>query len=212
MKSITLACFSCFTSLIFQASAEPAKNEFPMVIEGVKCSVKAYRATAPIVLEPLVDKNSFPKSQIIIAIMLSNSDISSYMTDEELFKITGVKLDKEAVEKGRAGMKKMYEATGPAAADNPWKGMKYVLENGFVVESEKGKFLVYQLSTLGMKDTTGKSYGSIKNVAGTWVIGGEKDEDGKKFQGTMVQHVPAEFSKLHQASSIEALPFEDLLK
>jgi hypothetical protein len=212
MKSITFACLSCLALLTFQAAGEPAKNEFSIVIESIKCSVKAYKATAPIVLEPLVNKDSIPKSQIIIAIMLDNSDISSYMSDEELFKFTGARLDKEAIERDRSRMKKMYEVTGPNAADNPWKGMKYLLEDGFVVESEKGKFLVYQLSTLGMKDNSGKLSGSIKNVAGTWMVGGIKGEEGQKFQGSMVKLVRAEFAKLQQASSIEALPFEDLLK
>ena len=129
MKSITLACLSCLALLSFQVTGQPAKNEFPIVIEGVKCSVKAYKPKAPIVFEPLVDNDSLPKSQIIIAIMLSKSDISSYMSDEELFKFTGAKLDKEAAE-----------------------------------------------------------------------------------QGSMVKLVPAEFAKLHEASSVETLPFEDLLK
>lgn len=212
MKSITLACLSCLSLLTFQVAGQPAKNKFSIVIEGVKCSVKAYKPTTPIILEPLVDKDSLPKSQIIIAIMLSKSDISSYMSDEEIFKFTGAKLDKEAAEQHRSRMKKMYEPTGPTAADNPWKGMKYVLDQALIVESEKRKFLVYQLSTQGAKDISGTLSGSIKNVAGTWMIGGEKGDEGQKFQGSMLKLVPAEFDKLHQASSIEALPFEDLLK
>ena len=144
--------------------------------------------------------------------MLTNSDISSYMSDEEVSKFTGARLEKEVAEQNRARMKKMYELTGPTAADNPWKGMKYVLVQAFVVESEKGKFLVYQLSTQGVKDMNGKLSGSIKNVAGTWMIGGEKCDEGQKFQRSMLELVPAEFAKLHPASSIEPLPFEDLLK
>jgi hypothetical protein len=212
MKSITFACLSCLCLLTFQVAGQPAKNEFLIVIEGVKCSVKAYKTTTPIVLDPLVNKDSLPKSSIIIAIMLSKSDISSYMSDEELFKFTGTKLDKEAADQHRSRMKKMYELTSANAAENPWKGMKYVLEDGFVVESEKGKFLVYQLSTQGVKDMNGKLSGSIKNVAGTWMIGGEKGDEGQKFKRSMLELVPAEFAKLHQASSIEPLPFEDLLK
>ncbi len=211
MKSITFAWLSCLALLTFQALGEPSKNEFPIVIEGVPCSVKAYKATAPIVIEPLVNKDSLPKSQIIIAIMLTNSDISSYMSDEELSKFTGAKLDKEVADQHRSRMKKMYEMTGPTAADNPWKGMKYVLEGGFVVETEKGKFLVYQLSTLGMKDSHMLS-GSIKNVAGKWMFGGEHGEDGQKFQGSMVMLVPAEFAKPHQASSIETLPLDSSVR
>ena len=212
MKSITLACLSCLALLTFQVTGQPAKNEFPIVIEGVKCSVKAYKPKAPIVFEPLVDKDSLPKSQIIIAIMLSKSDISSCMSDEEIFKFTGAKIDKEQAPKHRSMMKKMSETTGPTAADNPWKGMKYVVDQAFIVESEKRKFLVYQLSTQGAKDISGTLSGSIKNVAGTWMIGGEKGDEGQKFQGSMVKLVPAEFAKLHEASSVETLPFEDLLK
>ena len=77
MKSITFACFSCHCLLTLQALGQPAKNEFPIVIEGVKCSVKAYKPTAPIVFELILDKDSLPKSELIIAIMLSHSGISS---------------------------------------------------------------------------------------------------------------------------------------
>lgn len=212
MKSITLACFSCFALLTFQAAGESAPNEFPIVIEGVKCVVKAYKASTPIILEPLVNKDSLPKSQIITAIMLSKSDISSYMGDEELSKFTGVKLEKEAGVQHRTNMKKMYEPTGPTAADNPWKGMKYVFDQAFVVDSLNGKLLVYQLSTEGAKDISGKLSGSIKNIAGRWMVGGEKGDDWQKFQRSMLELVPAEFAKLHQAAQIEALPLEDLLK
>ncbi len=212
MKPITRACLCCFALLTLQVAGQTAKNKFPILIEGVKCTVKAYKPTAPIVLEPLVDKDSLPKSQLILAIMLTKSDISSYMSDEELIKFTNSRYDKEAADQHRSRMKKMYELTGPNAADNPWKGMKYVVDQAFIVESEKGKFLVYQLSTQGVKDMNGKLSGSIKNVAGTWMIGGEKGDEGQKFQGSMVQLVPAEFAKLHQVSSIEPLPFEDLLK
>jgi hypothetical protein len=72
-----------------------------------------------------VNKGSLPKSQIIMAIMLSHSDISSYLSDEELFKFTGAGLDKELADQHRSRMKEMYEMTGPAAADNPWKGMNF---------------------------------------------------------------------------------------
>lgn len=44
------------------------------------------------------------------------------------------------------------------------------------------------------------------------MIGGEKGEEGQKFQRSMVKLVPAEFTKLQEASSVESLPFENLLK
>lgn len=212
MKSNTLSSLACLCLLTLQVAGQTAKNEFPVIIEGVMCTVKAYKPATPIILETLVDKDSLPKSQIVIAIMLTHSDISSYMSDEELFKFSGAKLDKEVAEQHRSMMKKMYDLTGPAAADNPWKGMKYVLDQAFVVDSEKGEFLVYQLSTQGGKDISGKLSGSIKNVAGTWMIGGEKGDVGQKFQLAMVKHVPAEFAKLSEKSSIEPLLLEDLLK
>ena len=212
MKSIALACLSCLCLLTFQVTGQPAKNEFPLVIEGVKCLVKAYRPTSPMILEPMVNKDSLPKSQVMIAIMLTKSDISSYMSDEEISKVTGAKLDKEQAQKLRSSMKKMYELTGPSVAENPWKGMKHVVDQAFTVESERGKFLVYQLSTQGAKEITGKTTGSIKNVSGTWTIGGEKGDDGQDFKKSMLELVPAEFDKLNGASSIQLVPLEDLLK
>lgn len=212
MKTISLVWLFCLGLLAAQTGTQPAKNEFPMVIEGVKCQIKAYQPTSPIVIEPMVDKDFRPKSQLIRAIMLTHSDISSYMSDEELSEFRGAKVDEEEAQKHRATMKKMYESTGPSAADNPWKGMKYVVDQAFVVESEKGKFLVYQLATQGGKGITGKLTSSLKNVAGKWLIGGEKGDAGKKFQKSILELVPAEFVKLHEASSVAPLPLEVLLK
>lgn len=212
MKSIALACLSCLCLLTFQVTGQPAKNEFPLVIEGVKCLVKAYRPTSPMILEPMVNKDSLPKSQVMIAIMLTKSDISSYMSDEEISKVTGAKLDKEQSQKLRSSMKKMYELTGPSAAENPWKGMKHVVDQAFIVESERGKFLVYQLSTQGVKEITGITTGSIKNVSGTWTISGEKGDEGQNFEKSMLELVSAEFTKLHEAINLESLPLEELLK
>lgn len=212
MKSIMLVYLSCLCLLTFQAAGQAAKNEFPLVIEGVSCQVKAYQATTPVILEPMVDQDFRPKSQLILAIMLTKTDISSHMSNEELIKLTGSRFDEEAVELHRSRMKKMAEMTGPAAADNPWKGMKYVVEQAFLVESERGRFLVYQLSTQGAKDVTGKLIGSIESVDGRWVIGGEKDDVGEKFQRAMLQLVPEEFEKMRVESSLESLPLEDLLE
>lgn len=212
MKTITLAFLYCLSLLSAQAGSEPAKNEFPMVIEGVKCQIKAYQPASPIVIEPMVEKDFRPKSQLMLAIMLTHSDISSYMTDEAIFEIVRAKSDKEAAQKHRSAMKKRYEMTGPSAADNPWKGMKYVVDSVFTVESEMGKFLVYQLATQGGKDINGTLSGSVKNVDGKWMIGGEKSDEGKKFQKSIVELVPAEFAKLHEASSINPQPMDVLLQ
>ncbi len=211
MKSITLACFSCFTSLFCQASAEPAKNEFPMVIEGVKCSVKAYKPTSPIVLDLMVDKDFRPKSQLILAIMLAHSDISSYMSDEEISVFFEPKLSVDRVQKVRSAMK-VYNWTLSSTTTNPWKGVRYSISQAFEVDSEKGKFLVYQLMPQGGKDVGGHLTSSLRNVAGKWSVGGDKTEGIEDFELSLLKVVPAEFAKMHTASSIEALPFEDLLK
>ncbi len=205
MKTIALAYLSCLGLLTAQAISQPAKNEFSMEIEGVKCLVKAYRPTTPIVFEPMVDKDFRPKSQLVLAIMLTHSDISSYMSDEEIFALVRAKPDKELAQKHRSMMKTMFDATGTSAADNPWKG-KYVVDQALVVESEKGKFLVYQLTTQG-----GKLTESLKNVAGKWLIGGEDGDAGRNFQKSILELVPAEFAKRHKASSVEPLPLEVLL-
>ena len=212
MKTTVLAVLSYLGLLTLQILGQSVKNEFPIVIEGVSCKVTAYRPQTPIVFEPMVAKDFHPKSQLLLAIMIGNSDIGYYLSDEEIFETMGLKVDKEKAQEYRESVKKMYEVSGPNAEENPWKGMKYVLDQAFVVESEKGKFLVHQLSTQGGKRISGKVYGSVKQVNGKWSIGGEKSEAGKKFQYSMVKLVPHEFTKLHEASSVEPLPLEDLLK
>jgi hypothetical protein len=211
MKSITLACLSCLALLTFQAAGETGKNEFPMVIEGIKCSVKAYKPTSPIVFDLMVDKDFRPKSQLILAIMLSNSDISSYMSDEEISVFFEPKLSVDRVQKVRSAMK-AYNWTLPSTTTNPWKGVRYSISQAFEVDSEKGKFLVYQLMPQGGKDVGGDLTSSLRNVAGKWSIGADKSEGVEDFRLSLSKLVPAEFAKLHQASQIEALPFEDLLK
>ena len=212
MKSITLACLSCLALLTFRAAGETAKNEFPMVIEGVKCSVKAYKPKASIVFEPLVDKDFRPKSQLILAIMLSKSDVSSYMSDEEISVFFEPKLSVDRVQKLRSEMKAAFNWTLPSTNTNPWTGVKYSISQTFEVESEKGKFLVYQLTQQGGQNTNNQSTSSLKNVAGKWSIGSEKSEAAENFRLSLAKLVPSEFEKLHEASSVEALPFEDVLK
>jgi len=172
----------------------------------------AYKPKAPIVFEPLVDKDFRPKSQLIVAIMLSNSDISSYMSDEEISAFFEPKLGGDRVQKLRSAMKAAFNWTLPSTTTNPWKGVKYSISQAFGVDSEKGKFLVYQLTPQGGKNISGELTGNIKNVAGKWSIGAEKNETTDSFRLSILKLVPAEFAKLNQASSIEALPFEDLLK
>lgn len=208
----TLACFTCLALLTAQAEDKVVQHGFPMVIEGVTCRVEAYQAVSPIILEPMVDKDFLPRSQLIVAIMLTHSDLSSYMSDEEFFGFARATVDPEKANKHRSLMKERYEMTGPSAADNPWKGMKYVLDEAFVVDSEHGRFLVYRLSTQGGKGIEGKLTSSVKNVDGRWSIGGTEGDPGQKFQRSMLELVPVEFAKLREAASIEPLPLEGLLK
>lgn len=165
----------------------------------------------------MVKKDSLPKSQLITSIMLTNSDISSHMSDEDLSQYMGTassveEAKKAEFEKFRAGMKKMYALTGPDAEENPWKGMKHVIDQIFIVESETGKFLIYQMSTAGAKEIKGKSFGSRKNVDGKWVIGDGKSSKDQKFKMSLMELVPKEFAKLRESSSIASLPLEDLLR
>ena len=188
-----------------------------MVIEGVSCLVKVYQPSSPLGFDPMVKKDSLPKSQLITSIMLTNSDISSHMSDEDLSRYMRTDLiaeetKKAEFEKFRAGMKKMYALTGPDAEENPWKGMKQVVDQIFIVESETGKFLVYQMSTAGAKEIKGKSFGSRKSVDGTWLIGDGKNSKDQKFKMSLMELVPKEFAKLRESSAIASLPLEDLLR
>ncbi len=217
MKITTLAFLTCASLVCAQATPQATKNEFSMVIEGVSCLIKVYQPSSPLGFDPMVKKDSLPKSQLITSIMLTNSDISSHMSDEDLSKYMGTasiveEAKKAEFEEFRAGMKKMYALTGPDAEENPWKGMKHVIDQIFIVESETGKFLVYQMSTEGVKEIKGKSFGTRKSVDGKWVIGDGKNSKDQKFKMLFMQLVPKEFEKLRESSSIATLPLEDLLR
>jgi hypothetical protein len=218
LKSIALV-FLFFTGLLFVQAAEPGKNQFTTKIEDVDCVVKVYSPSEPIVFSMLVNKDSLPKSQLMISIMLTTSDITSYMTDEEIAQnVKTDRFDKDELkaeyERMRAGMKKRSELTGPDAEDNPWKGMIYALDHVFIIESKLGKYLVYQLSPQGTKEVNGHGhvYSIRKHEDGMWVMGGNKDETIDKFKQSLTSMIPKKFEKLQKESAVAALPFEDLLK
>jgi hypothetical protein len=217
MKTIALTILSCSNLLFAQAVPQVTKNEFPIVIEGVNCVVKVYKPVEPIIFDPLVNKDTLPKSQMIQSIMLTKSDISSYMNDEELSKFIESELlkedsKKEDLEEFRASMKKMYALTGPNAEENPWKGMKYSLDQVFIIESKLGKYLGYQLSPQGTKEANGHVYSIRNHKDDRWVMGETKDETIDKFEQSLTLMIPKEFEKLQKESGVAALPLEDLLK
>jgi hypothetical protein len=149
--------------------------------------------------------------------MLANSDITSYMTDEEIAQhVKTDRFDKDELkaeyERMRAGMKKRSELTGPDAEDNPWKGMKYSLDQVFIIESKLGKYLVYQLSVQGTKEVNGRLYSIRKHEDGRWAMGATKDETIDKFKQSLTSMIPKEFEKLQEESAVATLPLEDLLK
>jgi hypothetical protein len=166
----------------------------------------------------LVNKDSLPESQLMISIMMTSSDITSYMTDEMITQYVHTdQFDKDDLkaeyEKMRAGMRKRSELTGPDAEYNPWKGMKYALDRVFFIESKLGKYLVYQLSSQGTKEVIGGSVYSVRKYEdGRWVMGGTKDEMIDKFKQSLTLKIPNEFKKLQEQSAVATLPLEDLLE
>jgi hypothetical protein len=217
MKLIALAILSSAAFLNALEVVSPKNNEFSMVIEEKNCKIKAYKPKSPIVIDPLVNKDSIPKSQLLRAIMLTKSDLSSLLSDEELFKyvkndLIEEKAKKTFAEEFRASMKKRYELTASNAEENPWQGMKYMIDLVFTVDSGESKFLIYQLSTKGVKDVGGKLFGTLNQVGDKWMIGGNKDEASQKFQISMMQKVPAEFDKKRAASKLEPSMMDELIK
>ncbi len=216
MKTIALI-FLFISSSLFAQAAEPVKNQFTTKIEDVDCVVKVYSPSEPIVFSMLVNKDSLPKSQLMISIMLTSSDITSYMTDEMISQ--NVKTDrfdkadlKAEYEKMRAGMKKRSELTGPDAEDNPWKGMKYALDQVFIIESKLGKYLVYQLSPQGTKEANGHVSSIRKYEDGRWVMSGTKDETIDKFKQSLTLMITKEFEKLRETSAISPASMDELLR
>lgn len=217
MKIIALALLSLSSLLLAQAKPQATKNEFPIVIEGVNCVVKAYKPVEPIIYDPIVNKDALPKSQMIKSIMLTNSDITSHLSDEDLAKyMKSVLVDENEKQaerdKIRNGMKKMYAETAADAEDNPRRGMKFGITQVFIVESDLGKYLVYQIAVSGGKDMSGRLTGSRIFSDGLWLMGGDKDAKTKDFKLSMLENIPKEFDRLQKESAVVALPLEDLLK
>ena len=210
MKTLTLVWLFSLGMLIAQTSNQPAKYDFSMVIENTDCRITTYQPSTPIVFAPMVEKNFRPKSQLMLALMLTKSDISSYLSDEEIAAFSPTSMTGVEIQTFRSSMKKRFEMTGPTAEANPWKGMKYAVDRVFVVESDKGKFLLYQFSTQG-GEVNGKLYGSLKHVAGRWQLGGTKTKAAQVFQKSMLTVIPEEFAKRKESAGIEVVPLEDLL-
>ena len=180
-----------------------------MVIEDTKCQITAYQPASPIIWNPLVTKESIPESPLLRAIMIGHSNLGVYLSYDDIAKLFGGKIaDAENMPKEQEKMTKMFEMTAPTAAENPWKGMKYALDYAYVIESDRGKFLLYQLSCPG-GNITGKSYGQLREVAGRWVNGGASKSFGPSAHLT---NIPEEFAKQKESTGLQALPLEPLLK
>ena len=86
--------------------------------------------------------------------------------------------------------------------------MKYALHYAYVIDSDRGKFMLYQLSYPGGK-ITGDSYGQLMNVAGRWLHVGAAKSFGPSSHLT---DIPKEFTKQKESTGLQALPLEPLLK
>ncbi|MEO8617353.1 MAG: hypothetical protein ABI600_19630 [Luteolibacter sp.] len=206
LKIAALASLFCSGLL----SAESESHSFPLVIEGTKCQITAYQPAAPIVWTPLLTKESIPESPLLRVIMLTNSDLSSLLSDEEVSKLLKTTPDRERLQKMREGAKKMYDPTGSSAAENPWKGMKYALTAAFVIESERGKFLFYQIASVDREYGTFSS--QLKNISGKWLQNGDEKDPAQSFKISDLANIPKEFTKQKESVGLQALPLETLLK
>ena len=143
--------------------------------------------------------------------MITNSDISVSLSDKDISKCFESKFDPEKLEELRATMKRRFETTGPTAADNPWKGMKYALDCVFIVEMDRRKFLIYQIFMPGGK-INGHLYGQLNYVSGRWVVALLKKDPEKAFNISNPAVITDEFTKQKESSGLQALPLESLLK
>lgn len=213
MKNFLL-CFVSMWSLTFsrgEASGEHKDDTFSIVIDGVTCTVSVYQPTSPIIIDPMVKKESVPTSNLLRAVMLQKTDITFYLSDEQIAELYQSKLEPAQMADMKARVKEIYAVTGPQAEANPWKGMKYVWDFAYVIHSARGKYLVHECSSQGGEVAKGASYSIIKDLNGKWVIGSSKEANESDFKLKMMDLVPKESKKRQEAGSIRLLPLEKLL-
>lgn len=213
MKNFLL-CFLSISSLAFvrgEASGEHKDETFSIVIDGVTCTVSVYQPSFPIIIDPMVKKESLPSSNLLRAVMLQKTDITSYLSDVQIAELYQSKLEPAQMAEMRARMKETYAVTGPQAEANPWKGMKYVWDFAYVIHSARGKYLVHQCSPQGGEVGKGALYSIIKDLNGKWVIGSSQEANESDFKLKMMDVVPKEFKERQQAGAIRLFPLEKLL-
>ncbi|HEX7260762.1 MAG TPA: hypothetical protein VF258_03020, partial [Luteolibacter sp.] len=80
----------------------------------------------------------------------------------------------------------------------------------FVIESERGKFLFYQIASVE------REYGTIsaqlKNISGKWLQNGDEKDPAQSFKISDLANIPQEFAKQKESAGIQPLPLEPLLK
>jgi hypothetical protein len=203
MKKIT-AYFLCLFALLGIAGAAE-RNEFQTAIEGESCVVHAYQSEPGIPLPSWFDSKPEPQPQWMVAILCQKSNIASFLSNEEVRALHVLPMTDEVVDKLRVGVAKRYEMTRQSAADNPWKGMTETLELGLVIDSARGKYLLYQTAAqLVGQPNKGRTYGALKFVDGKWKRG--KTE----FEIRNLATACDEFSKLKAAGKITARPLDAL--
>jgi len=182
-------------------------NEFKMAIEGEACVVRAYEDERGISLLAWFDAKPQPLPRPWqLAILCHKSNVTTFLNNEEIRALYASPLSDEVIEKMRAGSKKRSEMTKVSAPDNPWKRMTQTLDNAFVIESSKGKFLLYQTTAqlTGKDPSNGRAWGALKWVDGEWKLG--KTE----LEPKSLTPVSDEFSKLKADGKIHAAPLDSL--
>ncbi len=88
--------------------------------------------------------------------------------------------------------------------------MKYALTAVFVIESERGKFLFYQLASVDREYGTMSS--QLKNISGKWLQNGDEKDPAQSFEISDLADIPKEFTKQKESAGLQTLPLELLLK
>jgi hypothetical protein len=199
-------------SAVIPVFAQTKKAEFSMEIKGETCNFKVYRPKEPIIFTPLLEKNQIPKSQLLRAYMVENSDICSHLSDEEVSALIEKKVEPAMIDAHRASSKKRLALTSPTAEDNPWKGMKYVFDAAYLVESKRGTFLVHQTSTQGMKDSNGHIFGTLKLSSKKWLKLKYADTADEEWHLELLKEFSSKIKTLEIESPLTSSPLEDLMK
>ena len=183
------------------------RNQFKMTLDGEECLISAYRDDSSLEFGLKVQESLRSTHPWLLPILNRYTDISSYLSNDEIRKFNEFDLDDARIDLAREKMR--ADAISTENPNNSWHGFKYSIDVVFVVESQRGSFLLYTVGAKASGKPETEYNGCLKLVDGLWKYPTAKSTT-KKFDVTQLMPVIKEFKRRHEAGEIIARPFSDI--